>query len=286
MPPRRLRYCNKIVLTHPRSGYCDVPPFHPLSPQATVTCSPPPPGHCNVFNSTLRKMKMMCVESFQMLRLLYKQAKQRKLTNASFLLLLPLPPDKDKNNNTVMCPPTPLECCDVCPPPLRCCEDVSLQPSVCSCVFSLRHRMMMMQCVLFPTWVAEQAATVQKVDQLAPPPPPEEDGHAVVEALHHHHHPALSLPCGCDLCDGQGRKVIVKCFPPLSHTQEVFPSTVASLLSILTSLFLLLLHRSPRPCYTFPSLPYSWLFSVHPPRPGLVVQCRDQSVRVRPGGCQ
>ena len=64
--------------------------------------------------------------------------------------------------------------------------------------------MMMMQCVLFPTWVAEQAATVQKVDQLAPPPP-EEDAHAVNEA---HHHPpdaavkvTLSLTCGGDLCD-------------------------------------------------------------------------------------
>ena len=82
----------------------------------------------------------------------------------------------------------------------------------------------MMQCVLSPAQVAEQAIIVQKVDQHAPPPP-EEDVHAVEEAPHHHPPYTVqvspSLPVGdvCDervVTDEQGGIVMVSVFL-LSH---------------------------------------------------------------------
>ena len=69
-------------------------------------------------------------------------------------------------------------------------------------VFSLRHRMV--QCVLSPTQVAEQAVIVQTVDQHAPPPPEEDDVQAVEEVAHHHPPCTVqvspSIPGGNDVC--------------------------------------------------------------------------------------
>jgi hypothetical protein len=66
--------------------------------------------------------------------------------------------------------------------PLSKCCDVSPQPTGCCCVFALRLRMV--QCVLSPAQVAEQAVIVQKVDLHDPPPT--EDVHNGEEATLSH----------------------------------------------------------------------------------------------------
>ena len=72
--------------------------------------------------------------------------------------------------------------------------------------------------VLSHSWVAEQAVTVQKVDQ--PAPPQTEDVHTEAEAVHHHPPQVYhSLPGGDDVCirlqviDDQEVKVIVVLCP-------------------------------------------------------------------------
>ena len=149
----------------------------------------------------------------------------------------------------------------------------------------------MVQCVLSPTQVAEQAVMVQIVDQHAPPLPEEDDVQAVEVA---HHHPQCtvqvspSLPAGvnvvCDrqlVTDEQGR-IVISVFL-LSHIiggfslKFYFPP-----FHILASLPLLLHHRTStyltsRPCSTFPSLPCPWL-EREPPQSGRCTH--TQAVRV------
>ena len=137
----------------------------------------------------------------------------------------------------------------MCPPPtLGCCDDASAQPSVCCCyVFSLSHRMLQWMVLSNSQVAAEQAVTVQKVDQLAPSRA--EDVHAEAEAVHHHPPQVYhNLHGGDDVCDRlqvideHGVKVIVSVFL-LSHIQEVFPQ------QFLPSLFYLDKHPPPpTPC--------------------------------------
>ena len=164
-------------------------------------------------------------------------------------------------------------------------------------VFSLRHRMV--QCVLSPTQVAEQAVMVQIVDQHTPPLPEEDDVQAVEEVAHHHPPRTVqvspSLPAGvnvvCDrqlVTDEQGRIVIsVFLLPHIIggfSLKFYFPP-----FHILASLPLLLHHRTStyltsRPCSAFPSLPYPWL-EREPPQSGRCTHTQAVCVPLPPRPC-
>jgi hypothetical protein len=143
----------------------------------------------------------------------------------------------------------------------------------------------MVQCVLSPTQVAEQAVIVQTVDQHAPPPPEEDDVQAVEEVVHHHPPRTVQvspcLPGDNDVCDRQlvtdeqgdeqGAKVI-KCFPPLSYLRRFFPQILISSLSHL--------GKPPPPTPSQDQyIPYLMTL-LHIPQPSLpMVRARTTTVR-------
>ena len=174
----------------------------------------------------------------------------------------------------------------MCPPPSIVCDDASAQRSVCCCyVFSLSHRMLQWMVLSQTEVAAEQAVTVQKVDQHAPSQA--EEVHAEAEVVHHHPQVYHNLPvkvspslhCGGDLCDGlivideQGGIVNVSFFL-LSHILGGFSlNNYFTSFLILTSLPLL----APGPCSSFPRLPCSWIERLHH---SLVALCSPTCARV------